>query len=255
MSNTLAANDDGSTGAVSLGFTVNWFGTNYSSVYVNNNGNVTFGAPVGDYTPYTFATNPNAMIAPFFADVDTRVGAQLTYGTSTVGGHNAFGVDWIDVGYFNQHDDLQNSFQLVIISRPDVAPGAVDIEFNYDQIQWETGDASGGSGGLGGTSAVVGFTSGTGASGSYFELPGSGVNGALLDSNSTSGLIYNSRDSGVNGRYIFPVNAGLPIFSPPNLPGSTLRNAPDPNSDDPVRFADGGAPVDRQRPRVVGHWA
>ena len=38
---TLPANDDGSTAAVPLGFTANMFDTSFSSVFVNNNGNVT----------------------------------------------------------------------------------------------------------------------------------------------------------------------------------------------------------------------
>ena len=44
-SSTLAANDDGSTGLVDIGFTVNFFGSNYNQLYVNNNGNVTFTSP------------------------------------------------------------------------------------------------------------------------------------------------------------------------------------------------------------------
>ena len=43
--NTLPANDDGSTGSVPLGFGANFFGTTYTSLFVNNNGDVTFGAP------------------------------------------------------------------------------------------------------------------------------------------------------------------------------------------------------------------
>jgi len=38
-SSTLPANDDGSTGLVSIGFSANFFGTTYTSLYVNNNGN------------------------------------------------------------------------------------------------------------------------------------------------------------------------------------------------------------------------
>src|SRR5262249_31366002 len=53
--NTLPANDDGSTGAVALGFTLNFFGTAYSTLYVNNNGNVTFGGPLSTYTPYALS--------------------------------------------------------------------------------------------------------------------------------------------------------------------------------------------------------
>jgi hypothetical protein len=77
---------------------------------------------------------------------------------------------------------------------------------NFDQIQWETGDASGGTGGLGGTSARMGYSNGT-PTGS-FEEPGSGVNGAFLDSNATTGLIHGSRNSDQLGRYLFPVRSG-----------------------------------------------
>jgi hypothetical protein len=71
-SNTLARNDDESTGPVSLPFSVNFFGTTYSSLYVNNNGNVTFDAPMWEYTPFPLEAKTRKMIAPFFADVDTR---------------------------------------------------------------------------------------------------------------------------------------------------------------------------------------
>src|SRR4051812_44872028 len=52
QTNTLAPNDDGSTGAIALGFNVNFFGTTYSNLYVNNNGNVTFGSALSTYTPF-----------------------------------------------------------------------------------------------------------------------------------------------------------------------------------------------------------
>src|ERR1035437_4435817 len=48
---TLPANDDGSTGAVALGFTANFFGATTSTVFVNNNGNVTFTSSLSQYTP------------------------------------------------------------------------------------------------------------------------------------------------------------------------------------------------------------
>jgi hypothetical protein len=48
---TLAANDDGSTGLVSIGFNLNFYGSNYSNLYVNNNGNTTFTGPLSTYTP------------------------------------------------------------------------------------------------------------------------------------------------------------------------------------------------------------
>jgi hypothetical protein len=73
-SNTLAANDDGSTGEITLPFDVNFFGTTYASLFVNNNGNVTFNAPLGTFTPFGVGAGYTGqpIIAPFFADVDTR---------------------------------------------------------------------------------------------------------------------------------------------------------------------------------------
>jgi len=216
--NSLAANDDGSTGTVPLPFTANFFGNTYTSLYVNNNGNVTFDFAMSTYTPFPLLTTTHPMIAPYFGDVDTRNPASdiVRYGDTTYGGHPALCVNWdgVGVGYYNYAADKLNKFQLLLVDRSDVGAGDFDIYFNYDQVQWESGSASGGSGGLGGASARVGWSNGTSTS---FELPGSAVNGAFLDSNPATGLIYNSRDSLVLGRYVFPVrNGSAPV-------GGTIR--------------------------------
>jgi hypothetical protein len=214
--NTLAANDDSSTPAVNIGFSANFFGTTYSQLYVNNNGNMTFLRALSEYTPTDLTTDTGTpIIAPYFADVDTRgTGSGLvTYGTSTVGGHAAFGVDWPNVGYYDEQTNKLNTFQAILIDRSDVAAGDFDIEFNYSQIQWETGSASGGTNGLGGTSAAVGYSAGTGVSGTYAQLTGSFVHGALLDGGPDA-LVSNSND-GVPGQYIFEVRAGNVIVPPP----------------------------------------
>ncbi|MBF2058416.1 MAG: VPLPA-CTERM sorting domain-containing protein [Cyanobacterium sp. T60_A2020_053] len=205
--NTLAANDDDSTGLVSLGFDVNFFGLTFDELYVNNNGNVTFDSPLSLFTPFDLTSTAQQIIAPFFADVDTRNSDPVTYSNGTVDGRNAFGVNWIDVGYFYQRNDPLNSFQLVLIDRSDIAVGDFDIEFNYDQILWETGEASEGTDGLGGFSARAGFSNGTGDSGTFFELQGSAINGAFLNGGSNA-LISNSLDSDVDGRYIFSARNG-----------------------------------------------
>ncbi|CCI29161.1 Outer membrane autotransporter barrel domain protein (fragment) [Microcystis aeruginosa PCC 9809] len=207
---TLPRNDDESTGLVNIGFNINFFGVSSSQLYVNNNGTVTFTDPLSEFTPFGLAGVTTQIIAPFFADVDTRDpgSAEVTYGTGTVGGRNAFTVNWDDVGYFEERADKLNKFQLVIIDRSDVNPGNFDFEFNYDQIQWETGEASGGIDGLGGTSAAVGYSNGlTGAGNVSFELPGSLVNGAFLDGGPNA-LISNSLNSSVLGRYNFSVRHG-----------------------------------------------
>jgi hypothetical protein len=228
--NTFPANDDGSTGA-SLPFTVNFFGTDYNSLYVNNNGNVTFDGPLSTYTPFGLSGTSSVIIAPFFADVDTRGAGsnQVTYGSGVYNGHATFCVNWPGVGYYGYETDKLNDFQLLLVDQGLSSDGIGDnfqIIFNYNQVQWETGDASDGSDGLGGYSAHVGYSSGGDTPTSY-ELPGSGVNGAFLDSNLTSGLIYNSAGSTVKGRYIFSVENGTVINPPPsNTPPTASAGGP-----------------------------
>ena len=208
-------NDDGSVGPVSIGFAqpINFFGGMYSQLYVNNNGNVTFDNPLSTFTPFDLFTANRVIIAPFFGDVDTRNSNDTMYGSGMVGGNAAFGVSWRDVGYFSRANDKLNTFQLVMIDRTDTGAGNFDFELNYDKIQWETGGFSGGSGGLGGSSARAGYSNGDPMF--SFELPGSAVNGALLDTNMVSGLIYNSLNSNVSGRYLFNVRNGAVA---PNVP-------------------------------------
>lgn len=206
--NSMVRNDDGSaSGLIPIGFTLDFLGTTTNSAYVNNNGNITFDDPLGTYTPFPLNSTSVPIIAPFFADVDTRgAGSGVTqWGQGIVDGHAAFAVDYVNVGYYGSHDDKLNSFQLVLINRSDTGAGNFDIEFNYDSIQWETGDASGGINGLGGSTARAGYAKGSaGIVGTYFELAGSDTDGAFLDG-SPSALASNSFNSGVAGRYVFPI--------------------------------------------------
>jgi hypothetical protein len=70
--NALARIDDGSTGLVSTGFTFNLFGLSQNNLFVNNNGNVTLTSALSTFTPDPIATRNLAILAPFWADVDTR---------------------------------------------------------------------------------------------------------------------------------------------------------------------------------------
>ena len=201
---------------VRLGFSVNFFGTTYTSIYINNNGNLTFGGPLGTYTPAGLTTEQGvAIIAPFWADVDTRTGNTVTFGTGTINGHQAFGVNWPGVGCYSENTSVLDNFQVLLINRSDIAPGAFDIEFNYKQIQWDSGQASGGNSScLGGTSAVAGYSAGTGAPGTFYQLNGSSIDGAFLDSGpSSTSLIHNDFRSSQLGRYILPVRTGTPAES------------------------------------------
>jgi hypothetical protein len=181
-------NDDNSFGPQSLGFDLTLFGTTYNQAYINNNGNITFGVAVGVFTPQPLNTQSFApMIAPFFADVDTRNSASgLVYvNTSTP---DQIIITWDQVGYFSNHVERRNSFQLVLRGPNFVLPaGEGRIGFFYGAMQWETGDASGGVNGFGGIPATAGFGDGLAAiNPGEVSLPGSQRDGIsrILSGNS-----------------------------------------------------------------------
>jgi len=215
LARSLDRNDDGSTGQIALPFAINFFGATHTSLFINNNGNVTFNSPQSTFTPFTINAQTPPIIAPFFADVDTRNAASgivhFSDAPITFDDRPAFCVNWVSVGYFFEHADKLNSFQLLLVDRNDTGVGNFDIVMNYNQILWETGDASGGSGGFGGTSAGAGFSAGNGNAAAFFQFPGSLVHGGLLDSNGATGLSRTSHFSTVVGRHIFGVRSGQPI--------------------------------------------
>src|SRR5262249_50914227 len=110
---SLAPNDDGSTsvidgsGAFPVGLPC--YGNVYTTLFVNNNGNVSFGAPLTTYTPTAFPLPVSAppMIAPWWGDFDTRNRAGITtddlvyYDISP----GQFVATWYAAGYYNQHND------------------------------------------------------------------------------------------------------------------------------------------------------
>jgi hypothetical protein len=153
-------NDDGFSGPINLGFSVPFFGTTYSSLFVNNNGNVSFNQGIAAFTPSGPQGATQPVISPFFADVDTRnVASGVVYLRTNIA--NQVIVTWDAVGYYNSHADKLNSFQLVLRGPDYTVPvGEGAIGFFYRTMQWETGDASGGIGGFGGTPGAVGFGDG-----------------------------------------------------------------------------------------------
>lgn len=169
----LVPNDDGSSNLIPLGFNFDFFGTTYNSLYINNNGNLTFNGPLSSYIP-TGPTGVNQpVISAYFADVDTRgfrggtVNAQLTTPGQLV-------VTWDNVGRYNTRTDLLNSFQIVLRSNTFAVPaGQGTIGFFYKKMPWEVTDTS--------LTAAIGFGNGAGDS---IVLQGSnapGLNSVVQD--------------------------------------------------------------------------
>lgn len=194
----LCPNDDGSSAPIDLrpAFPsgLRFFDRTHTTAYVNTNGNITFSGPLPTYTPRAFPVANQPMIAPYWADVDTRGerGGDCQYDAPSGGGCGSVRtcqnrpenevwwtlepgrmvVTWHRVGYFECHDNLRMSFQLILTAASDCGnPGDFDVEFRYNQCEWTTGDASGGTGGFGGTAAQAGFDAGN--SRDYVEIRGS----------------------------------------------------------------------------------
>ena len=239
---TMQATDDGSWPAdggaqvFPFGFNINFFGTEEPGAYINNNGDLTFTGPLSEYSPFGLPGATTPIIAPFFADVMTDDGNPVNIGTGTLDGFNVFVANWPGVQCFAEFsDNVLDNFQVILIDRPDLGTGVngddFQIEFNYDSIQWDAGQASGGDSNCTNSddsdSAAVGYSDGSQTAGHYYQLPGSQMSGALMDTNTTTGLIYNELNSDtatsipasgspVLGRYIFNVDNGQPI-SPTTL--------------------------------------
>lgn len=158
-------NDDGSSPLITLPFNFCLYGTSHNDAYINNNGNVSFGGPYGTFTAVGFPSNQYIMVAPFWADVDTRLPA-----SGPIGGVVYYKltpthliVQWEHVGYYAMHDDKLNTFQLIITNGNDpIVPQGKNVSFYYKDMQWTTGDASSGTNGFGGTPATVGVNRGNG---------------------------------------------------------------------------------------------
>ena len=174
-------NDDDSSARFNLPFSLDFFGTLYDSAWLNNNGNLSFAGPLSSYTPRPFPSSAGPMIAPYWGDVDTR-GIGSVYLASP--NASTLVATWKDVGYFGSHTDKTNSFQLILTDRADTGAGNFDFSFRYEQLQWTTGDASSGVGGLGGTPAQAGYDAGNGVD--YFALPGSFTSSILNLANTSN---------------------------------------------------------------------
>lgn len=144
----MPSTDDGSLGPINLPFTFDLYGTSYTSLYINNNGNITFNSPLSWYSATGFPIS-TPMIAPFWGDVDTRNGhGEVWYYIDA----HAFYVTWLEVGPYNAYNTystgLQNTFQVVITDGTDpVVQDGNNIGFFYGEMGWTAGSASGGTAG------------------------------------------------------------------------------------------------------------
>lgn len=158
-------NDDGVTNAIVLPFHFCFWGRQLDTVYINNNGTISFGQQYSSFLPNprdSFPLHNFEMIAPFWSDVYTRF--PTTPGSNVViykiQAHYMI-VQWDSVAYYSGENTKFNSFQVIISDGTDpIIPAGNNVSFAYRQMQWTTGNASDGVGGFGGHPANVGGNEG-----------------------------------------------------------------------------------------------
>jgi Ca2+-binding RTX toxin-like protein len=180
-----------------------------SAVFVNTNGTVSFGAPVPGTEFGAFPSGSAAILAPFWADVDTRLdGSDPESGPVWVhvdAAARRLVVTWDRVGAFRLDSSAPNTFQIELTGRDN---GDFDVIFRYSEIGWTSGALSNGA------QAFVGIALSGGTI--LTELPGSGDRDGLLALPGTPGA---GGDAGVwflrlrDGEVLFgPDNGGSGIF-------------------------------------------
>jgi hypothetical protein len=131
------------------------FGRAFEGFYLNTNGNITFAAPLASPNAMPLPIDGQAMIAPWWADVDTRGGGQPS--DNTVCFHvelNRVVVTWHDVGRHAVRNELRNDFQLILSTSGNCTSDGFDVEMRYHRCEWAAGE------GPGATPALVGIDAG-----------------------------------------------------------------------------------------------
>jgi gliding motility-associated-like protein len=176
-------NDDGSSPLMILPFKFCFWGRQLDTVFINNNGNITFDQALSQFSADTFPFNNNIpMIAAFWADVDTKPG-NPAFPTSDAVYYQITSthliVQWDSVGFvgplwcsgnpvYGDYDST-NTFQIIITNGNDpILPKGNNVEICYKNMMWTTGadspapDCLGHDHGFGGDPANVGANEGDG---------------------------------------------------------------------------------------------
>lgn len=191
-SKAAGSNDDGSVRVdISSVFGtqgINFFGTTYTDLYINSNGNISFGAANTDYQSTDLAAETVPTIAPFWADVNITQGGEIYWDLDPANG--TVTITWDSVRAYSGSTST-NSFQVVLTSTGD---GNFAVDFNYGDINWTSG---------GGATAQAGITDGAG---NDLILDGSG-NGSVLAGYET----YDFGDPDGSGTITFAFSDGALI--------------------------------------------
>jgi hypothetical protein len=153
--------DDGVHGAVHLPFPYQFFGVPEDSLFISVNGYVSFRLASTAWGWDIPHSGPWRYVAPFFTDVDLSTECDTCNRVYYKVGPSSIRINWVRVGYYQNHLDRQNTFQLTLTDGNDPSlPVGTNTAFCYRDMQWTTGDAGQGVGGFGLSTADVGADTG-----------------------------------------------------------------------------------------------
>ena len=205
-------------------FPVNFFGTTYDTVYINQNGSLSFGSGFQGTGTNSLPSINAPLIAPFLADLSLAVPqAIVSWGWFEVTAP-AMAFEWSLYDPNNPNPNTVLDLQAIffdVSKSPGFSSGDFRLELNYNEVVW------------GNTPDWVGFTNGQGLG---YAFPGSNTSGAFNGtSNEFAGaacdepgtganaLACHTLNSSVTGRYSVTFKNGQPTdVAVVPLPGSLV---------------------------------
>jgi hypothetical protein len=168
---------------------INFYGSNYTDIYVSTNGLITLNGPSTSFQSTGLSSYNDPAISAFWSDIDITKGGDIFWDLDPVSG--AVTITWLDVAPYSGSG--VNSFQVVLTS---TGAGNFEVAFVYEDVQWAQTSVSGNW-----YQATAGVTDGGSVD---HELPGSGNVSAVSN--------YPTTDFGngaAPGVYDLTVSAGM----------------------------------------------
>jgi gliding motility-associated-like protein len=149
------------------GWTFELYGSVYDEFYINSKGMISFGTNVIDWTPTGFPEAEYNQITGYWQDTDNRSVGEIMYKVT----QDAVYVNFVEVGYYNNNDDLTNSFQITITPNDGIIGDGNNAQVCYLDMNWAHGDIGGGGGCCGPDPGVTGADqASTGSDGPHVQF-------------------------------------------------------------------------------------
>ena len=128
---------------------------------------ISFGGDVIDWTPTSFPEAEYNQIAGYWQDTDNRSVGEIMYKVT----QDAVYVNFVEVGYYNNHNDLTNNFQIIITPNDGIIGDGNNAQVCYPDMNWAHGDVGGGGGCCGPDPGVTGADqASTGSDGPHVQF-------------------------------------------------------------------------------------